>query len=111
MFPRWASVAVGCLALVMLMLQTEAAVVKYDCPNVDSQRVCCSRLCGEASPGREWAVSTANNSTVEGDTVMVRVTNHIPSEGVVFHRHARARSQQHSLPIRGRAIGVYVKTL
>ena len=80
------SVAVGCLALVMMVvLQAEAAVVKYDwtvdymfaAPDCVEKQI--------LAVNGQYPSPTIR--AVEGDTVVVRVTNRIPSEGVVFHWH------------------------
>jgi L-ascorbate oxidase len=80
------SVAVGyCLALLVVTLQVEAAVVKYDW-SVDylyTAPDCVEKLVlainGEFPSPTIYAV--------EGDTVEVKLTNLIPTEGVVIHWH------------------------
>lgn len=83
----YTSARVGCLALVLmaLALQAEAAVVKYDW-TVDYMFA--------AADCVEKQILAVNGQypsptirAVEGDTVVVRVTNNIPTEGVVFHWH------------------------
>lgn len=80
-------VRVGCLALVTLMLavQAEAAVVSYDW-NVDYMNAapdCVQKLV--LAVNGQFPSPTIR--AVEGDTVVVQVTNHIPTEGVSFHWH------------------------
>jgi L-ascorbate oxidase len=77
---------VGCLVLLMAMLHTaEAAVVEYDW---DVDYVWGAPDCVEKlilAVNGQYPSPTIR--AVEGDTVVVKVTNHIPTEGVVFHWH------------------------
>ncbi|KAG0628617.1 hypothetical protein M758_1G039900 [Ceratodon purpureus] len=80
------SVGVGCLVLLMVMLHAaEAAVVKYDW-NVDymfGAPDCVEKLI--LAVNGQYPSPTIR--AVVGDTVVVKITNHIPSESVVFHWH------------------------
>lgn len=80
-------VRLRCLMLVTLMLavQARAAVVRYDW-NVDYMAAapdCVQKLV--LAVNGQFPSPTIR--AVEGDTVEVHVTNHIPTEGISFHWH------------------------
>lgn len=79
-------VGVGSLVLLMVMLHAvEAAVVEYvwDVDYMFSAPDCVEKLL--LAVNGQYPSPTLR--AVEGDTVVVKITNHIPTEGVVFHWH------------------------
>ncbi|XP_024373525.1 L-ascorbate oxidase [Physcomitrium patens] len=77
--------AVGCVLLVLLILQTEATMVRHNW-TVDymfSAPDCVEKLIIAAN----GQYPSPPIFAVEGDTIVIEVTNHIPTEGIVFHWH------------------------
>ena len=73
------------VAMMVLLLVTEAAVVEYDwtVDYMSASPDCVEKLV--LSINKQFPSPTIHS--VEGDTLVVRVTNAIPTEGVVLHWH------------------------
>ena len=83
------SVGAVCVAMVvsvlLLSMQVEAAVVEYDwtVDYLSSAPDCVTKLVF----GINGQYPSPTINVTEGDTVVVKLTNAIPSEGVVIHWH------------------------